>query len=91
MASQGGNIILSQIENEYHGLGTPGAEYILVLPFTSLLLSLFCFCLLCFIFPLLFCMDDNYIDTEWCGKLAASLDIGIPWMMCNGEYPSLKY
>ena len=47
LASNGGPVVLAQIENEYHG------------------------------------QDPEYLS--WCGKLASSLNIGIPWIMCNGE------
>ncbi|KAK7291786.1 hypothetical protein RIF29_07206 [Crotalaria pallida] len=51
-ASQGGNIILSQIENEYGNVissyGDAGKAYI-----------------------------------NWCANMADSLDIGVPWIMCQ--------
>eukprot|EP00118_Oscarella_pearsei_P005546 m.25595 g.25595 ORF g.25595 m.25595 type:complete len:715 (+) comp28836_c0_seq3:162-2306(+) len=46
LAGNGGPIILTQIENEYH-IG-----------------------------------DMKYV--AWCGELAKSLDVGVPWIMCNG-------
>lgn len=48
LPSNGGNVIISQVENEYNG------------------------------------GDSAYV--QWCGDFANSLDLGIPWMMCNGAY-----
>ncbi|GKV24703.1 hypothetical protein SLEP1_g34286 [Rubroshorea leprosula] len=51
-ASQGGNIILAQIENEYGNVigayGDPGKAYV-----------------------------------QWCANMAESLNIGVPWIMCQ--------
>ncbi|XP_059634689.1 beta-galactosidase 15-like [Cornus florida] len=51
-ASQGGPIIISQIENEYGNVMTSYGD-----------------------------AGKAYID--WCAKMADSLDIGIPWIMCQ--------
>uniref|UniRef100_A0A0A0LDH9 Beta-galactosidase n=1 Tax=Cucumis sativus TaxID=3659 RepID=A0A0A0LDH9_CUCSA len=51
-ASQGGPIILAQIENEYGNVMTPYGE-----------------------------AGKTYIN--WCAQMAESLNIGIPWIMCQ--------
>ncbi|KAK3034526.1 hypothetical protein RJ639_032515 [Escallonia herrerae] len=51
-ASQGGPIILAQIENEYGNIMAPYGD-----------------------------AGKAYVD--WCGKMAESLDIGVPWIMCQ--------
>ncbi|KAG5546987.1 hypothetical protein RHGRI_012874 [Rhododendron griersonianum] len=53
-ASQGGNIILAQIENEY---GNVMASYEAA--------------------------GKAYID--WCANMAESLDVGVPWIMCQQD------
>ena len=50
LASEGGPIIIAQIENEFRW--------------------------------------DDMEYVEWCGRLAAKMDAGIPWIMCNGESAS---
>jgi len=47
LASNGGPIILGQVENEYHW------------------------------------NDPDYIS--WCGSLVKEVDVGIPFLMCNGD------
>ncbi|KAF7801334.1 beta-galactosidase 15-like [Senna tora] len=51
-ASQGGPIIIAQIENEYGNVMAPYGD-----------------------------AGKAYID--WCAKMAGSLDIGVPWIMCQ--------
>jgi hypothetical protein len=31
------------------------------------------------------------VDVNWCGELASSLDIKVPWIMCSGEYRSMTF
>ena len=41
--------------------------------------------------PIILAQIENEIHTsdtayvEWCGELAASENLGIPWVMCNGQ------
>ncbi|PPD70320.1 hypothetical protein GOBAR_DD32796 [Gossypium barbadense] len=51
-ASQGGNIILAQVENEYGNVMDPYG-------------------------------DDGKSYINWCAQMADSLDIGVPWIMCQ--------
>ncbi|GMI76135.1 beta-galactosidase 15 [Hibiscus trionum] len=51
-ASQGGHIILAQIENEYGNVMKPYGE-------------------------------DGKSYINWCAQMADSLDIGVPWIMCQ--------
>ncbi|KAI3775621.1 hypothetical protein L1987_50202 [Smallanthus sonchifolius] len=53
-ASQGGPIILAQVENEYGNVMTSYGD-----------------------------AAKEYVD--WCAKMADSLDIGVPWIMCQQD------
>ncbi|PPS17790.1 hypothetical protein GOBAR_AA02813 [Gossypium barbadense] len=55
-ASQGGNIILAQVENEYGNVMEPYG-------------------------------DDGKSYINWCAQMADSLDIGVPWIMCQQAAP----
>ncbi|KAL1061009.1 hypothetical protein V6Z11_1Z051800 [Gossypium hirsutum] len=55
-ASQGGNIILAQVENEYGNVMEPYGDE-----------------------------GKSYIN--WCAQMADSLDIGVPWIMCQQAAP----
>ncbi|TYJ02340.1 hypothetical protein E1A91_A13G221400v1 [Gossypium mustelinum] len=55
-ASQGGNIILAQVENEYGNVMEPYG-------------------------------DDEKSYINWCAQMADSLDIGVPWIMCQQAAP----